>query len=1342
MQSSGSPATAPVRWVWLAAFVVFAAAVLAGGYGYYRAETGALRQDRHRVLAAIGELKSGQIRQWRSERLGDAWRVARSPYLGRQIEDFVRDPQGSAERATLREFLQLERRAGGYDEALLLAPGGRVLLQCDERPATVGVATRAALAEALAGGQAVLSDFHRDAGEAIRIDAVAAIAGAGGQAQAAVVLRSDPETYLYPLIQSWPTPSRSAETLLVQRTGEEVLFLNALRFRSGAALTLREPLARTDVPAVQAVLGLQGQFAGSDYRGVPVLADLRPVPGSPWFMVAKVDADEILGEARYRAAATGLVVLVLILLAAAATAWLYRQRQAGLFRDMYRAEHRQRQAQEIFRATLYSIGDAVITTDIGGRVREMNPVAERLTGWNEAQARGQPLDAVFRIIDETNRTPLDSPVATVLRQGRAVALSNHTLLIARDGTQRPIADSAAPIRDEAGEVAGVVLVFSDQSARYAARKALAESEERVRLALAASNTGLFDLHIPSGETTVNAEYARMLGYAPAEFHTTHAGWIESLHPDDRDRAVCAYTDYIQGRSAEFDAEFRVRTHEGDWRWIRSVGSIVARDAGGRPLRMIGTQTDITERRQIEDVQQFLSQHGYQDSEHDFFHMLARYLAQALEMEFVCIDRLLPDGRSARTEAIFFDGEFRPNLEYALDVAPCGRVVGKDFFCHAAGVRGLYPRDQVLQDMAAESYAGIALFASQGKQIGLIAVMGRRPLGDSRLAERLLQLVSARAAGELERRLADEALAESEERLRLALSATSQGLYDFDIQIGQATINAEYAQMLGYRPGELHETYSAWAERLHPDDRARVVRECADYIAGRVKEYRAEYRMRTKSGDWKWILAVGSVVSHSADGRPIRMLGTHSDITERKQRQLELEYRASFDELTDLPNRHAMRETLEAALKQAQSQERRIGAILLNVDRLHHVNDTLGHAVGDQVLIEAARRLRRYAQEHACIVGRLAGDEFLLVTEPEAVVDRFESLAQGALQVLAEDYPVAGGSIYLTCSAGVSWSPGAGCRAVQLIGQADLAMNRAKARGRNQTALYSEALAEQIADRVALSAHLHQALERGELALHYQPVVDVAQGCIASLEALLRWNNPSLGEVGPSRFVPAAEDTGLILPLGNWALRSALAQVQGWRQAGKAAVPVSVNVSLAQLRHPAFFDRVAIALEGAGMPPALLKLEITESVVMAEPQTTVPLLQRLKALGVRIALDDFGTGYSSLGHLRELPIDEIKIDRSFVKDVVGDAYAATLCGAIIAMGRSLGLAVVAEGVETQAQARFLQQAGCHLLQGYLFSRPLPAADLEALLGNGARWELDGRLLPVDAAERTDDGPPKS
>ncbi len=477
--TDGAPQTDLHHRTWVV-FILITLALLAGGYGYYRDEAGRIRQDKYQDIAAIGELKAGQILQWRQERLADAHRSAASPFFRRALAEWLGAPENPDLRANWRQRLKIEQEAYGYSDVLLLDPDGRILLAANDAPDPTDAATRQGIAAAFAGGGAAFSDFYRSPGNRVHLDAIAPVHDAERRPLAALVLRSDAASYLYPLIQSWPTSSRSGETLLVRREGDAVVYLNELHHRANTALSLRVPLAQDDLPAARAVLGQQGQFQGLDYRGVEVLADLRPVPGSPWFLVAKVDADEILAEARYRAGTITLSVLLGILLAGVLTASAYRQRQANLYRDLYRSEQRRREKQEEFRTTLYSIGDAVITTDEEGRVRQMNPVAERLTGWPEAEARSRPLDEVFRIVNEETLTAVESPVRRVLREGTVVGLANHTLLIARDGTERPIADSGAPIRDERGAITGVVLIFRDQTEERAAEAEVCRNEARMR----------------------------------------------------------------------------------------------------------------------------------------------------------------------------------------------------------------------------------------------------------------------------------------------------------------------------------------------------------------------------------------------------------------------------------------------------------------------------------------------------------------------------------------------------------------------------------------------------------------------------------------------------------------------------------------------------------------------------------------------------------------------------------------------------------------------------------------------------------------------------------------------
>lgn len=527
----------PARRTWTVIFILISLAFLAGGHFYFRTEAKRIRQEKYQSLAVIGELKAGLIAGWRKERLGDASNLAGSPFFRKAVEEWLGSPENPILRELILKRLDLPREVYGYTNVLLLNPDGRILLAAKEDPDPVGAVTKRAMEEAIAGRKAVLSDLYRSPSGIICLDSVAPILDAGDGPLGVLVLKTDAQTFLYPLIQSWPTPSRSAETYLIRMEGEEVVFLNELRHRAGAALSLRLPLSQADLPEAEAALGKKGIFEGEDYRGVKVLADLRPVPGSDWFMVAKVDASEILAEMRYRAGIAILFVTFLILLAAAVTSLGYRQQQARLYRSLYKSEKEQREAQEELHTTLYSIGDAVITTDKRGQVKVMNPVAERLTGWSEAEARGKPLAEVFHIINEETRTDAEDPVQRVLREGIVVGLANHTVLVSRDGREIPIADAGAPVRDESGVITGVVLVFRDQTKERQAQEALRASEEKYRILHEFAGEPIFTYYTDLKLMELNKAACDYIGGVRKELLGKDIFELGILHPDDLDRAT-------------------------------------------------------------------------------------------------------------------------------------------------------------------------------------------------------------------------------------------------------------------------------------------------------------------------------------------------------------------------------------------------------------------------------------------------------------------------------------------------------------------------------------------------------------------------------------------------------------------------------------------------------------------------------------------------------------------------------------------------------------------------------------------------------------------------------------
>ncbi len=444
-------------------FILLAALLSATGYGIYRHEKTAIKEEKYNDLKAIAELKTDQIIAWRRERLSDIRLHSSSRLFREAVARLKSAPDDSAVIADLLSDMRLLRDMYQYENVILVAPDGRIRLSTDPRLTVLEKKTKGLVALAVSSDEAVFGDLFRcpDCG-GIHLDVAARIVDAENQPLAVLLLRTDPEHFLFPLIQSWPLPRKSAETLLVRREGEEVLYLNSLRHQSDPPLSHRIPVSIADLPAARAVTGEIGVFEGRDSRGVPVLSDIRHVPDSSWFMVAKMDADEIFAQVRQHAYFIGLLTLLLVALSGAGVALIYKHQGKRTFQTLYRAERERAEAKEEFKTTLYSIGDAVITADVKGNIREMNPVAEALTGWTEAEARGKSAETVFRIIDETTRETVDNPVQKVLEKGLVVGLANHTLLISKDGGEIPIADSGAPIRDEAGDITGVVLVFRDQ----------------------------------------------------------------------------------------------------------------------------------------------------------------------------------------------------------------------------------------------------------------------------------------------------------------------------------------------------------------------------------------------------------------------------------------------------------------------------------------------------------------------------------------------------------------------------------------------------------------------------------------------------------------------------------------------------------------------------------------------------------------------------------------------------------------------------------------------------------------------------------------------------------------
>jgi len=689
--------------------------------------------------------------------------------------------------------------------------------------------------------------------------------------------------------------------------------------------------------------------------------------------------------------------------------------------------------------------------------------------------------------------------------------------------------------------------------------------------------------------------------------------------------------------------------------------------------------------------------------------------------------------------------------------------------------------------------------------------------------------------------------------RLALEGSGMGVWDWNLVTGDQSHSPRWKDMLGYADHEIGPGAQAFFSRLHPDDLPRVEAASAAYLSGDAKDYTLDVRMRHKNGGWQWVLVHGMVVSRDAQGKPLRLIGTHTDITERKLTEehlrslnqeladktrrlqdmqamghiggweldlvagtvvwteemyrilettpqdyqptaestsrfiapasftrimaavkqakpqdpaldMELELvtakdrnlwvqmvltlvwaqgqqvkrlamvhditerrntanaiwqQAHFDSLTGLPNRRMLRDRLEQEIRKSRRDHRQLAILFIDLDHFKEINDTLGHDYGDQLLVEAARRLRGCVRE-TDTVARMGGDEFTVLLTELTSTSHLEGVLQKLLDALAGVFQLRDQQVFVSGSIGVTMYPGDGTDIENLYKNADQAMYAAKAAGRNRFSFFTPAMQEAVLSRVRLVTDLRVALAEGQFRVEYQPIVELATGAVRKAEALMRWQHPTRGAIGPATFIPAAEASGLIVALGEWIFREAVEQVALWRGSLDPDFQISVNMSPVQFQHqPAGGESWIEQLRAKGLPGGCIVAEITEGLLLGSSAAVTERLQSLLTGGVQVSLDDFGTGYSSLSYLHKFDIDFVKIDKAFVANLTSASTDLALCKAIILMAHELGMRVVAEGVETAQQRDLLLSAGCDFGQGYLFSAAMPVAEFEAYCRSAPR-----------------------
>jgi diguanylate cyclase (GGDEF)-like protein/PAS domain S-box-containing protein len=602
-----------------------------------------------------------------------------------------------------------------------------------------------------------------------------------------------------------------------------------------------------------------------------------------------------------------------------------------------------------------------------------------------------------------------------------------------------------------------------------------------------------------------------------------------------------------------------------------------------------------------------------------------------------------------------------------------------------------------------------VFTDKGT-IGVLEFNAPRIFEPDKRLRQIVRLLGMHIGNFYERSIALERLSESEERYSSTVELAAIGISHVD-QGGQLIhVNAQFCDMLGYSKEELLKL--TVTDISHPDDINSVADARAKLHAGLTNSFKAEKRYMRSDGTSVWG-RMTVALKRDEEGKPLYDIAVVEDISEQKFAEERVQYLATHDDMTGLPNRTMFGELLDHTLESARRHERKCALLFIDLDRFKVINDSLGHQNGDILLRETALRLKTSVRS-SDVVARLGGDEFVVMLDSYGSFMDVADIARDVLSAVLEPIEIMGQECRVTASIGIARFPRDATDSTTLMRHADIAMYHAKEEGKNNFQFYSPELSPMSAQRLVVETHLRRALENKQLSVQYQAKVDLKSGKINGTEALIRWNHPQLGAVSPAQFIPVAEDTGLIVPIGKWVLRTACEQNMAWQRQGLPRIVMAVNLSPRQFKDPNLLNDIAETLEQTRMAPELLELEITESMIMSDVDQIVERVAAIKNLGVRFAIDDFGTGYSSLSQLKRFPIDTLKIDRSFIRDIPSNAEDKAITDAIISMGKTLGVTLVAEGVETVAQRTFLRRRGCDEMQGFLFSKPCHPEEFAQLL----------------------------
>jgi diguanylate cyclase (GGDEF)-like protein/PAS domain S-box-containing protein len=824
--------------------------------------------------------------------------------------------------------------------------------------------------------------------------------------------------------------------------------------------------------------------------------------------------------------------------------------------------------------------------------------------------------------------------------------------------------------------------------------ALRESEARWQFALEGAGDGVWDWNAATNTVFFSRQWKAILGYEDHEIGTSLDEWDSRIHPEDKARCYEDLERHFTGQTPFYQNEHRVRCKDGSYRWILDRGKVIEWATDGQPLRVIGTHTDVTERKQAETQFQQLTTR---------LELAAQSASMGIWEWDIAADRLIWDERLC---------EIYGRKPEDFD----------DIF--EAWKAGVHPDDlSTVWQSVAQALSGKKAFDSDFRIVlpnGTVRYIEAHAIVQRDGEGRPLRMIGVNW-DITERKHAATQLQDVTERLGLAVQAANMGIWEWDIVNNRLHWDERMFTLYNIRPEDFDNGYEAWQSRVHPEDLPAAETIYQTALPGET-DYAIEFRILWPDGTIRHIASY-AILQRDRDGHPLRMVGVNLDISDRKQAEAQLIHNALHDGLTGLPNRTALNNRLELAMQRAQRAPTYHFAVLfLDLDQFKVINDSLGHLVGDELLKVVAQKLKTIVRP-TDLAARLGGDEFVILLEHVPDIQAVIHMVERLLAKFKTAIEMEAHCIFITTSVGIVWGTQTYSNAADLLRDADIAMYRAKAKGRGRYEIFDADMHIQAVERMTLEHDLRMAIDRQEFIPYYQPIVDLKTRRLTGFEALIRWQHPVRGFTSPAGFIPIAEETGLIVKISQWILRSACGQVATWQRQfpDMADLRISINLSGQDLREPTLVDTIRQILCQTRLPATSLTLEITESMLIDHIDNTIDLLRQLKALGIRISIDDFGTGYSSLSYLYNLPADYLKIDQSFVGTMEPGNKNYKIVQAVVSLSDQLQLIAIAEGIETTQQLAWLQKLGCELGQGYLLSRPLAPEAAEGLLRSRQRVE---------------------